>query len=78
MLILRLLLLAASRACAFFSFVSPCQLLFRWDNNFSWMAGKSLKYNVEAQKATNELNQLVSAGASSGAGASASAAAAAQ
>jgi len=54
------------------------KLLFRWDNNFSWMAGKSLKYNVEAQKATNELNQLVSAGASSGAGASASAAAAAQ
>jgi hypothetical protein len=69
--------LAASRACAFFV-VSPCQLLFRWDNNFSWMAGKSLKYNVEAQKATNELNQLVNAGASSGAGAAASAAAAAQ
>jgi len=41
------------------------KLLFRWDNNFSWMAGKSLKYNVECQKATTELDQLVTAAGSS-------------
>jgi len=35
------------------------KLLFRWDNNFSWMAGKSLKYTVECQTPTNELNSLM-------------------
>jgi len=48
------------------------KLLFRWDNNFSWMAGKSLKYNIECQKATNELNQLVSAAGASKDGAAGS------
>jgi hypothetical protein len=35
------------------------KLLFRWDNNFSWMAGKSLKYTVQCQTPTNELNSLM-------------------
>jgi len=35
------------------------KLLFRWDNNFSWMAGKSLKYTVQCQTPTSELNSLM-------------------
>jgi hypothetical protein len=35
------------------------QLLFRWDNNFSWMAGKSLKYTVQCQAPTEELQSLM-------------------
>jgi len=35
------------------------KLLFRWDNNFSWMAGKSLKYTVQCQTPTDELNSLM-------------------
>jgi len=35
------------------------KLLFRWDNNFSWMAGKSLKYTVQCQTPTEELQSLL-------------------
>jgi hypothetical protein len=35
------------------------KLVFRWDNNFSWMAGKSLRYTVQCQTPTEELQSLM-------------------
>ncbi len=66
------------------SFKSPgagAKLLFRWDNNFSWMASKKLKYTVSCQKPSQVLDTAFGHNnkeeeASKGAGAKAAAAAA--
>jgi len=49
------------------SFKAPfpgAKLLFRWDNNFSWMAGKSIKYTTQCLAPTSELSQLMASGES--------------
>jgi len=63
------------------SFKAPfagAKLLFRWDNNFSWMASKQLKYTVTCQPPSDSVESLLghSNGSAPAAGASASAAAA--
>jgi len=67
------------------SFKAPfpgARLLFRWDNNFSWMSNKELKYNLSCQPASESLTSLLNqatspkSGTSPKAGAAASAAAA--
>lgn len=30
--------------------VGPCKMVCKWDNNFSWMNGKNIKYMISAFK----------------------------
>jgi len=53
------------------------KLLFRWDNNFSWMASKQLKYSVECQPPSDSVESLLGHGGNSPSAAAAAASASA-